>query len=383
MMAPDLRSRLSRIRELNGMRRSRKIPDPLPEPPPASFEKLGWLPAGFMTLKRDQSLALPLPIPPVLPRALAILVSDFPLTLPEPEELLFFDLETTGLSGGAGTVAFLAAFGRLSRQGGQGSAGQGSFALSLTQYLLLDYPGEADFLEAVLGEFAGQPWAVSYNGKTFDAQILKTRFLMNGMAPPDYAHADLLYPARRLWKRVLPDCSQGTIEQEILGLDRTGDVGGAFAPEIWFNFLKDGDPGPLLTICDHNLRDIRGLASLLGCLCAVAAGPLGAVEKYRVDGEQLALRWRYAVRQGLAEDPELAGALLEAAAEAGYPRACRCLAMDLEWGRGDLVRALALTERALSDPERLSGSLRADLESRRERLLKKGNALTKRSGHPG
>jgi TPR repeat protein len=139
-----------------------------------------------------------------------------------------------------------------------------------------------------------------------------------------------------------------------------------------------------LKICDHNLRDILGLASLFACLCAVAAEPRKAREKYRADGERLALFWSYAARQGRA-DPELARDLLEAAAGEGYPRACRRLAMELEWGRGqDLSRALALTERALegSSGKALGEGIRRDLENRRERLLKKIGS-TKRSAGPG
>jgi uncharacterized protein YprB with RNaseH-like and TPR domain len=340
-----------------------------------------------MTLSRTEIRELPLPVPQMSPD-LGILARDFS-GLSDPASLLFFDLETTGLSGGAGTLAFLAAFGRLVKTG----AGPGFGGISLTQYLLLDYPGEGDFLEAVRGEFRDGVLAASYNGKNFDAQILKNRWLMNGIVPAEYAHGDLLYPARRLWRRVLPDCSQGTIEREILGLSRAGDVGGAFAPEIWFNFLKKGETGPLLKICEHNLRDIRGLASLFACLCGIAAEPRKAREKYRADGEGLALLWSYAAGQGRA-DPELARKLLEAAAEEGCPRACRRLAVELEWGRGavalpgkparDLSRALALTERALAYRDgNLGGGIRKDLESRRDRLLKKLGRATGRSGDPG
>jgi uncharacterized protein YprB with RNaseH-like and TPR domain len=419
-MAEDLRARLSRIRELRrGVSGSGAVKSAGEHPEAAGQEsagkreaasgtgvepgllRAGWVPAGFMTLSRREIRELPVPIPRMPPRDLGILAPDF-YDLSDPAALLFFDLETTGLSGGAGTLAFLAAFGRLVKTGAAGlDSGSGPspeaadfWRLSLTQYLLLDYPGEGDFLEAARGEFLDKSWAVSYNGKNFDAQILKNRWLMNGLVPAEYPHGDLLYPARRLWKGVLPDCSQGTIEREILGLSRDGDVGGAFAPEIWFNFLKNGGAGPLLEICDHNLRDILGLASLFSCLCAVAAEPREARERFRVDGERLALLWSYAARQG-GSDPELARDLLEAAAGEGYPRACRRLAMELEWGRGgssgafpaalskapnrasDLNRALALTERAL---ERGEGSLgegfRKDLEKRRERLLKKLGRVT-------
>jgi uncharacterized protein YprB with RNaseH-like and TPR domain len=411
-MPEDLRARLSRIRELRRglgsgpVKPTGEHPEPAGRPEPAGQESVGkreatsgtglepelwgedWATAGFMTLSRREIRELPIPVPQMSPD-LGILSRDF-TDLPDPASLLFFDLETTGLSGGAGTLAFLAAFGRLVKTGAAGEA-SGFGGISLTQYLLLDYPGEGDFLEAVRGEFRNE-LALSYNGKNFDAQILKNRWLMNGIVPAEYGHGDLLYPARRLWRRVLPDCSQGTIEREILGLSRAGDVGGAFAPEIWFDFLKQGGTGPLLKICEHNLRDILGLASLFACLCNIAGEPRKAREKYRADGEGLALLWSYAARQGRA-DPELARKLLEAAAEEGYPRACRRLAVELEWGRGaalpgkpvrDLSRALALTERALERRDgNLSGSVRKDLESRRDRLLKKLGRATERSGDPG
>jgi uncharacterized protein YprB with RNaseH-like and TPR domain len=358
------------------------------------LEDSGWAPAGFMSLCRREIRELPFPVPRIPPRDLGILAPDFS-GFSDPASLLFFDLETTGLSGGAGTLAFLAAFGRLTGAAGPGEGPESGFGrISLTQYLLLDYPGEGDFLEAARGEFLDKPRAVSYNGKNFDAQILKNRWLVNGIVPADYAHGDLLYPARRLWKGVLPDCSQGTIEREILSLSRAGDVAGALAPEIWFGFLKNGEAGPLLKICDHNLRDILGLASLFACLCAVAAEPRKAREKYRADGERLALLWSYAARQGRA-DPELARDLLEAAAEEGYPRACRRLAVELEWSRGafsgipaeDLSRALALTERALERGEgslgfALGEGIRKDLEKRRERLLKKLGGIIGGNAYP-
>ncbi|GHV92145.1 hypothetical protein AGMMS50268_26480 [Spirochaetia bacterium] len=408
--------------------------------------------SGFQTLKRTVLLDIPLALPPALPAALPILIPDLRRYRRErdigpveqagyaehtvnPRDLLFFDLETTGLSGGAGTVAFLAAFGRFVPPSGEAmsSVGKIPWKLQITQYLLLDYPGEGDFLEAALGEFSpdpgcrpqgadlsasqGFPLIVSYNGKSFDSQILKTRCLMNGMKPPVYAHADLLHPARRLWKRVLSDCSQATIETEILGLDRTGDVSGAMAPEIWFDFLKNGDVAPLLGICDHNLKDIQGLAAIFSSLSQIAADPLSAMDTFRVDCEQLALRWRDAVRrepcfgedEAQREARRLGERLLELAAERGGSRAAYVLALDLirrgrvgegrekiqalaagdppgevkglawrqlaidaEWRLRDTGAALSYVEKALA-LENNRESLQKELEVRRERLLLKGN----------
>ncbi|GHV95310.1 hypothetical protein AGMMS50293_16300 [Spirochaetia bacterium] len=337
------------------------------------------------------------------------------LTLPAPEDLLFFDLETTGLSGGAGTIAFLAAFGRLVPAAGAGDSAV--LELHVTQYLLLDYPGENDFLEALLGEFDKERrLVVTYNGKSFDSQILKTRCLMNGMRPPEYLHADLLHPARRLWKRLLADCSQGTIETEILGIDRRGDTPGALAPEIWFSFLKDGDTGRLMDICAHNRKDILGLAAIFALMSQIASDPCGMLKTYRYDVEMLALRWRDLVRkeQSVCETCEAGGnaalgqKLLRFAARkkncpqaafayaldllrgggytegrkrllaivsAGYPddlraASLRALAIDSEWRIGDLTEALALVKRGLEllPAENIR---RAEFERREERLKRK------------
>ncbi|GHU07357.1 hypothetical protein FACS1894151_01550 [Spirochaetia bacterium] len=331
----------------------------------------GWQEAGFQTLKRTVRFPLSrsgreLPYTGIPPHELAILVPDLIFCLEQrevhngytingytingntidggflPEKFLFFDLETTGL-GGSGTVAFLAAFGRLSPGAGLDLRP----TLRIDQYLLLDFPGEYDFLTAVVSEFNADqagcpPLVVTYNGKAFDSQILKTRCLMNGIETPEYRHADLLHPSRRLWKRMLPDCSQAQIETSILGLDRTGDIPGALAPEIWFNFLKNGENEgtsgsavrALLGICEHNARDISGLAGIFCALSEIAAAPQTA-ERYFCDTENLALQWRKALRRngGLFEDSvhETGKKLLENAVlyPLSAPRAALVLGADL------------------------------------------------------
>jgi hypothetical protein len=259
---------------------------------------------------------------------------------------------------------------------------------------------------------------------------------MKGKAPPVFFHADLLHPARRLWKRVLPSCSQGEIETAVLGLDRTGDTPGALAPDIWFAFLKTGETTALGGICDHNAKDIFGLTRLFSAMAGIAADPLGTHGVYSYDLEGLALHWRACSasrvcsaslarrlnRKWLAayggdrlyegEIPETGNALLTAAARQGYPLAALALARDLfftgdhEAGRGYLRRvaegdhppymraracralaidaerrlknpslALAYSEAALTPDEALPPYLRKDLIRRRDRLTKKSKGL--------
>jgi uncharacterized protein YprB with RNaseH-like and TPR domain len=348
----NLRSRLRHIRETCGSSQVQPIPQVRATESAAVLPK-GWIAIGDKTLRR--SFILPFASPfgeklfNVLPETLPLLIPDL-AAVPMPikaERFLFFDLETTGLSGGAGTVAFLAAFGRFVLPGGGNPAG-----IEITQILLLDYPGEMEFLEAVLAILKKDDlFLTTYNGKSFDSQILKTRCLMNGFAVPSLHQVDLLHPARRLWKRILPNCSQATIETMVLGLDRTGDLPGSMAPDIWVNFLRDGavfsagaSSEALLGICDHNVKDISGLAALFRCFAEIAAAPLDAVRRFRCDTENLALRWRRGrLQPDLWDEPftgsKTAAHLLEAAAN-NYPRSCLRLAFDLR-ARGRHTEAAA------------------------------------------
>jgi len=394
----NLRDRLNIIRELKN-NKSREEPCSVRSSSAdiSVFTEKGWQSCGYQVLKRDVNVDSPIKKKTALPKALAILIPDLSrMELPAIEDFLFFDLETSGLSGGAGTVAFLAAFGNFVGD-----------KLFITQYLLLDYPGESDFLDAILGEFKNEKSViVSYNGKCFDSQILKTRCLMNGIKPPEYSHADLLHPARRLWKNIIQDCSQASIETKILGLDRSADTPGALAPEIWFEFLRTGSTERLDGICDHNCADIAGLASILAAMINIANDPIGEIE-YRFDIERLALYWRGFVRRNDSSDLQKSSDTLLRHAAEKYPRAAFVYALDalrsgsFDEGRKrllsisksafpDVIKAAAFRSLAIDSERRLKNPQEAlefvnngmellsqdnaaysDFEKRKERLEKK------------
>jgi hypothetical protein len=260
----------------------------VPEDKKSILLDMGWEDCGYKVLKREIKTTSPLKNIKSLPAQMPIIVPDLAKQeLPDISDFLFFDLETTGLSGGAGTVAFLAAFGRLTLD-----------KLCITQYLLMDYPGENDFLENVIAELKTEKSViVSYNGKSFDSQIIKTRCLMNRMIPPFYLHVDLLHPARRLWKNIIQDCSQASVEARVLGISRTDDIPGSLAPEIWFEFLKTGKTDRLMGICDHNKADIYGLAGILAAVISISEN-LFCCGKYCYDMERIARSvYVYAYRQ--------------------------------------------------------------------------------------
>lgn len=182
---------------------------------------------------------------------------------PSPEALCFYDLETTGLSGGAGTRIFLAGF--LFIRGDYTEA---------VQLFLSDYPGEAAFLEEIRKLCSPDLLYVSYNGKSFDRHLLISRAAFNGVQLSMPRQLDLLYPARRLWRRRLESCSLSRVEEEILDIVRDGDIPGALIPERYFTYLKTADPGLLGPVFAHHLQDLLSLLMLLSHLEKLIQDPV-------------------------------------------------------------------------------------------------------------
>lgn len=167
--------------------------------------------------------------------------------------LTFYDFETTGISGGAGTIIFLAGFGVLEEN-----------RLTVDQVLLTDYPGEAAFLNRILPFLGDERIYVSYNGKSFDRSILQNRLRMKGLREEMPLQLDLLYPSRRLWSRVLEEgCGLQQVERNILELKREGDIAGALIPQCYQNFIRGEGEACMGAVIEHHLQDIVSLAELL------------------------------------------------------------------------------------------------------------------------
>jgi uncharacterized protein YprB with RNaseH-like and TPR domain len=177
------------------------------------------------------------------------------------DELVFYDTETTGLSGGAGSVIFL--FGAAWCEGRD---------LAVEQLFLSDFPGEPEFLLAVRELLERYRAFVSYNGKTFDSHLLRTRFRMNRIPWEPGPQVDLLHHSRRLWKSVVGDCSLRSMESRVLGFTRERDVAGEDIPLIWLEFLRTGRPGTLPVVFDHNVMDIVSLARLYEVIGGLISG---------------------------------------------------------------------------------------------------------------
>lgn len=177
---------------------------------------------------------------------------------------LFLDTETTGLSGGAGTVAFLVGLGYV-----QGS----DFVVE--QYLMRDYADEPEMLGQIARRMEDFDAVCSFNGKNFDLPLLETRFTMCRMRDSwrTLEQLDLLYPARRTWKLRIGSCRLSRVEAFILGQERADDLPGSEVPRRYFDYLRTGDLALLEDIVRHNRQDIATLGTLLAQLCALYAHP--------------------------------------------------------------------------------------------------------------
>jgi uncharacterized protein len=234
---------------------------------------------------------------------------------------VFFDLETTGLNGGAGTHVFLA--------GCAWFDDQRSFVVA--QHLLVDFPSERTMLAAVADDLARAGALVSFNGKSFDAPVLETRYLFHRLTSPCAAlpHVDVLHPARRFWGRDREvGCSLTALERQVLGARRQGDVPGFEIPARYFHFVRSGDPRALVAVLEHNRLDLLSLAGLAAHLLHLLEHGADAARNGR---EAVALGRLY-TRAGL-----------DARADAAYRRALRLCGTGPM--RTEALRALALAAR--------------------------------------
>ncbi|MFO0666401.1 MAG: ribonuclease H-like domain-containing protein [Polyangiaceae bacterium] len=314
---------------------------------------------------------------------LSLLALDPELAGCDPRRALYFDTETTGLSGGTGTVAFLLGLGFYDERG----------AFVLEQYFLPELGGETPILGRLLERLQNATMLVSFNGKSFDWPLLRTRLTLARLAQPAEMppHLDLVHVARRIHRsKIGPRKSLRLqdLERELLALERVGDVPSNEISACYFHFLRTGDTSVMRAVIDHNATDVLSMAALVGlygepfdrmrlssaglagvahtlarakkydvadavATRAVAEG--GSAESYYARAE--VARARGARDQALLDFEELARAV-------DVPKVRLALAKLYEHHVGDCERALALTLEG-------TGERPAAAEKRRQRLHQK------------
>ena len=180
------------------------------------------------------------------------------------ESIVFLDTETTGLAGGTGTFVFMV-----------GLAYVRGERLLVRQYFMRDHAEEPAMLAALSQILSRHEAVVTFNGKSFDVPLLLTRYTANRQRPsvPTEIHLDLLHPSRRFWREQLESCTLGTLERAVLGHSRTSDVPSWMIPDLYFRYLRGGDPRSMVTVFEHNLHDVLSLVALTCRLGRLLDGP--------------------------------------------------------------------------------------------------------------
>lgn len=208
-----------------------------------------------------------MPYPPkdIAGSELALLFRDSGMSELAAGDILFLDTETTGLAGGTGTVPFLTGLGFFDGD-----------AFRVRQFLMRDYDEEPAVLLEIQRLLERFPAIATYNGKGFDVPILNARFLLNRFRTQisEMPHADFLYPARRFWKDLLPNCTLLCVEEYLTGRRREGDIPGEQIPYVYFDFLRGLRLPRMQPVLQHNAEDVRTLATIASRVCRLLRLPL-------------------------------------------------------------------------------------------------------------
>lgn len=268
---------------------------------------------------------------------LALLALDPAIASCDPRRALYLDTETTGLSGGAGTVAFLVGLGWWD----DSPARDGTGGYVLEQILVRALGEEAPMLARVGERLAGASMIVTFNGKSFDMPLLRTRFVMARMdSPASPPHLDLLHVARRVHReRAGLGCRLVAIERDVLGFVRHDDVESGDVSACYLHFLRTGDARALLGVVEHNAWDVVAMAALVGLYGQPLEGGLVPTDLV-----------------GVARTLRRAGAL-ERALETAHVAVEREASPESLRARADIAKACGDRARALEDFETLAATV--------------------------
>jgi len=167
-----------------------------------------------------------------------------------PEDMLFIDLETTGLGT---TPLFL--IGTMVWDGDE---------LVIRQYFARDYTEEPSAISIFLDSATGRKLWVSFNGKSYDLPYIKMRAAANRIPfALEPAHLDLLHECRRAWQDVVPDCKLRTLERVICGRERGEDIPGSEVPDVYHAYVRTQNAARIAPVLSHNILDLVTLAELM------------------------------------------------------------------------------------------------------------------------
>ena len=212
-------------------------------------------------------------------------------TIGAPEDVLFFDIETTGLSARSaglyliGVLTYTAATSIAEESNTASSSDEAQISAvpsahraasapesaghwTLLQYFCEDVADEPAVLQAFFELLRTKKTLISYNGDGFDIPFLRHMLEQYGLPYSfDTVESFDLFKKFRPLKRLLdlPDLKLKSCER-FLGIDRGDRFTGGELIEVYFEWQKTKAPALLDTLLLHNAEDIANLPNLLPLL---------------------------------------------------------------------------------------------------------------------
>jgi uncharacterized protein YprB with RNaseH-like and TPR domain len=278
-------------------------------------------------------------------RVLSLLALDPSLRECDLSRAVYLDTETTGLSTGTGTIAFLVGLAWWDRADPP--------SLVLEQILVRNLGEEAPMLALVRERIEGASAIVTFNGKSFDLPLLRARLVMARTDPfREPPHLDLLHVARRVHAvrsasgLLKEGCRLVALEREVLGFERSDDVESRDVAACYLHFLRTGDTRGLLSVVEHNAWDVVAMAALVGVY--------GAPDHESLAPDDLVGVARTLRRAGALDR---AIAVADAAVERSGTVSALAVRADALRARADIAKARGDRDRALADFEALAAAV--------------------------
>lgn len=181
----------------------------------------------------------------------------YPLSrLGKKEELLFFDIETTGFSGEYHQVYLI------------GCVYFSNDRARFIQWFADSKASEPEIIDSFFSFLKNYRKLVHFNGDTFDIPFLIKRCQALGL---DHDFQDIcsydIYKQIKPYKKYLglENLKQKTIE-DFLGINRDDQYSGGQLIDVYHEFLKNGDSYLLKLLLLHNEDDLKGMPKLLPIL---------------------------------------------------------------------------------------------------------------------
>ena len=168
-----------------------------------------------------------------------------------PQDILFFDIETTGFSARSACV-YLIGCAYLTTNGWE------------TRQFFAETPDdEADVLQQFFSFAASFPVMVHFNGTTFDVPFLQTRAKKFGLSfvPASVQHD--IYKKISPYKNLLhlPGCRQKQLE-EFIDIHREDHFNGGELIELYHSYTRQPTKELLDILLLHNREDLEGMTTL-------------------------------------------------------------------------------------------------------------------------